>query len=105
MITEKELLKAISECEAEPTTQNKISRLADFYVIYDHLFGHEKSETNPPFQRNVERIHTDKSNDFLTLVDGKEITAAMYVISEFVEAVKALHPKMYERLEQAFREI
>ena len=105
MITEKELLKAISECEAEPTTQNKISKLADFYVIYDHLFGRAKSEASPPFQRSVERIHTDKSSDFLALIDGKETTAAMYAISEFVEAVKALHPKMYERLEQAFREI
>ena len=33
MITEKELLQAIAECEAEPITAAKIAKLADFYII------------------------------------------------------------------------
>ena len=37
MITEKELLSAIAECEAEPITAAKVGKLADFYIIYDHL--------------------------------------------------------------------
>lgn len=105
MITEKELLDAIAECEAEPTTQNKISKLADFYVIYDHLFGNAERNRERPAQRNVERIYTDRSTDFLTLVDGKETDAVMRALAEFVEAVKLLHPKMYERLAQALEEL
>ena len=39
MITERELLRAIDECQQEPITGSKRGTLADLFIIYDHLFG------------------------------------------------------------------
>ena len=96
MITEKELMDAIRECESEPITPNKVSKLADFYIIYEHLFG-QPVDTAYSYAPQAEKvIYTDGGNEFLQAVNGKDTERVMAIIDELMEAVKILQPRMYD---------
>lgn len=105
MITEKELLDAIQECESEPITLSKISKLADFYIIYDHLFGKplesEYSQKSPP----EKVIETGGKSEFLKAVNGKKTEKVFDVLDELMEAIRALHPRMYDGVLQKISDI
>ena len=100
MITEKELIQAIEQCEAEPITPSKIAKLADFYIIYDHLFGE-------PFDYGYSKkttpesvIETSGNTEFLNAVNGKPTQKVLDILNELMEATKALHPRMYDSVLQ-----
>lgn len=96
MITEKELTDAIRECETEPITPNKVSKLADFYIIYEHLFG-QPVDTAYSYAPQAEKvIYTDGGNEFLQAVNGKDTEKVVAIIDELMEAVKILQPRMYD---------
>lgn len=96
MITEKELTDAIRECESEPITPNKVSKLADFYIIYEHLFG-QPVDTAYSYAPQAEKvIYTDGGNEFLQAINGKDTEKVMAIIDELMEAVKILQPRMYD---------
>lgn len=97
MVTERELLTAIAECEKEPTTNAKISQLADFYIVYDHLFGQPSGYS---FKNNIEhtKIKTSGDTEFLKAVNGKDTDKVWQIVNEMAEAVKTLHPRMYDRV-------
>lgn len=97
MITEKELIDAIRQCEKEPVTQSKIARLADFYIVYDHLFGDPYggdyySAAKPP----ETTLTTNRGTEFLAAVDGKDAEKVWAIINELVDVVRALHPRVYD---------
>lgn len=96
MITEKELTDAIRECESEPITPNKVSKLADFYIIYEHLFG-QPVDTAYSYAPQAEKvIYTDGGNEFLQAINGKDTEKVVAIIDELMEAVKILQPRMYD---------
>lgn len=96
MITEKDLTDAIRECESEPITPNKVSKLADFYIIYEHLFG-QPVDTAYSYAPQAEKvIYTDGGNEFLQAVNGKDTEKVVAIIDELMEAVKILQPRMYD---------
>ena len=100
MITEKELSQAIRECEKEPITASKVSKLADLYIIQDHLFGYNGgySYSNAPAKTVENVIEINGDTDFLSVVNGKKSEKVWAVIDEVMEVVKTLHPKMYDRV-------
>ena len=72
MITEKELCKAIEECQEEPITGTKRSALADLFIIYDHLFGKPDFSGYSYDYKPENTIYTDGGTDFLQIVNGKD---------------------------------
>ena len=96
MLSEKELIEAIAACEREPLTPSKISKLADFYIIYNHLFGAPMMSfrEQPP----EDRLKTGGETEFLKIINGKKIESVMPIISELAESIKVLYPSMYEHL-------
>ena len=105
MITEKELMVAIAECEADPVTPAKVSKLADFYIIYDHLFGMPVDD-GYSYAGNVENvIQTNGDTEFLSTVNGKDAEKVLAVIDELLEAVKLLQPRMYDGVMRRLYEI
>ena len=107
MITEKELLNAIKECEAEPITLSKVGKLADFYIIYDHLFGtsyHKASGYSESIETPI--IQLKKSDtEFLKAVNGKKSEPIWQIMDELMETTKTLHPKMYQRVLEKISDI
>lgn len=105
MITEKELTDAIRECETEPITPNKVSKLADFYTIYDHLFG-MPYEADYSYASQIEKtISVTGDSDFIKAVNGKDAEKVMAVVDELLEAVKVLQPRMYDGVLRRLSEI
>lgn len=96
MITERELLRAIDECQQEPITSSKRGTLADLFIIYDHLFG-QPMNVGYSYENRVENtIQTNCDTEFLELVNGKDTEKVMAVLDELMEATKTLHPRMYD---------
>jgi hypothetical protein len=105
MIAERELLRAIAECESEPITSAKIAKLADFYIVHDHLFGDRGdsgySAAPPPAKEalvETATIKTDGDSEFLRTVDGRPPEKVWDILNDLVEAIKSLHPRMYAHL-------
>lgn len=107
MITEREVLKAIDECMAEPITGNKRAALADLFIIHDHLFGESKraqevpqpmpmqSYSAPSMEQVEIYVETNGDSEFLKAVNDKKADRAWRLMNELVEAVRILHPNMY----------
>lgn len=96
MITEKELIEAIAECQEEPITGTKRSALADLYIIYDHLFG-GPTYTSRGNQAPIEKIITVKGDsDFLKTVNGMKSEKVWAVINELMDALEATNPRLYD---------
>lgn len=105
MITERELLRAIDECQQEPITSSKRGILADLFIIYDHLFG-EPTQSGYSYENKVENtIEIKGGSEFLFTVNGKNVEKVMAVMDELVEAVKTLHPRMYNRVIEKINDI
>lgn len=113
MITERDLMQAICECEAEPHTSSKMAKLADFYIIYDHLFGgpqHQQreypeddryryiSEYSGAPQPVENQIDVQGDTEFLQAANGKSTSGVMMILDELMEATKILHPRMYDQV-------
>lgn len=105
MLSRKELLNAIEECETEPINSNKISKLADFYIIYNQLFGEPISLSPLPEIIENKNLQTNSDTEFLAIVNGKNADSVILILSELVEATKALHPRMYDSLIEKLSEI
>lgn len=96
MITEKELLQAIRECEADPVTPNKASKLADFYIIYDHLFG-DPVDTEYSYKAPAdEKIKVSGESEFFKKINGKDSEKVWSVIDELVSVIQVINPRLYE---------
>ena len=70
MITERELLQAIDECQQEPITSSKRGTLADLFIIYDHLFG-KPINAGYSYDNKIEKqIYANGDTEFLEAVNG-----------------------------------
>lgn len=113
MITERDLLQAIYECEQEPITATKIGKLADLYIIHDHLFGCQQypqreypeddryryiSEYSGAPQPVENQIDVQGDTEFLRAANGKSTSGVMMILDELMEATKILHPRMYDQV-------
>lgn len=105
MLTERELLSAIAECEREPITNGKVSRLADLYIIQEHLFGQPFPDY--AYSNRVENdiIETSGDTEFLNAVNGKDAEKVWQIVGELAEAVKILHPRMYDSIIEKLSDI
>ena len=104
MITEKELMDAIRQCEKEPVTQSKISRLADFYIVYDHLFGEPYDSMYSGAGQPDSKIFTKGGSMFLNSVNGKESEKVWAIMDELMDAVKVLQPRIYDSVMQKIQD-
>lgn len=97
MITEKELLKAIDECQREPITSSKRGILADLFIIHDHLFG-ETINSGYSYANEVEKptITTTSDTEFLAAVNGKDMEKVLMVLDELMQTIQVLHPRIYD---------
>lgn len=105
MITERDLLEEIEECQRQPITDKKFERLASCFVVYDHLFGAPinscysyANEVGKPI------ITTTSDTEFLTAVNGKDTERVLMVLDELMETIKVLHPRMYDAVLQKIKD-
>ncbi len=92
MITKSELQEAISEYERAPVTMPNLSRLTTLYALQDYLYP------APPERREAEKesvVHMSNKSNLAEAVNGKNAAQAWEIISELVDALEVLQPRIY----------
>jgi hypothetical protein len=105
MLTEKALLQEIEECQTHPITDKKFERLADCFIVYDHLFGQVDRGYSRQAEAEQTTIKTNCGTEFLSAVDGKDADKVWAIIDEMVEVMRALHPRVYDGVLQKLDDI
>jgi hypothetical protein len=96
MITEKDLLREIEECQKHPITDKKFERLASCFIIQDHLFGSGGYSYDDRPKREVEKIiETTGDTDFLRLVNGMKSEQAWEIMDDLMEVLYSTNQRLY----------
>ena len=100
MITEKDLLEAIAECQGtRDPNANTCIKLAAFYTILDHIRNPEGEK--PAYSYDApptSDVLCTCDSEFGRLVDGKEQEEVWPVIDELVGTIYVLNPRLYASL-------
>lgn len=111
MITERDLIEAIAECQGQrnPSSQTCI-KLAAYYTILNNL--HQTSDTpvshsgysysSPPNTENT--VEYTSSTDFAKIINGKSAMAMWEIVDELMSALMYLNPKLYNDAMRKFSE-
>lgn len=101
MISERELLDAIDECQnVLPSNFSTCEKLAVFYTILDHLKAENSfmMSADPQPQVVEETVIGDYgTSEFYSAVCGKEAGKVWSIFGELMDALKVLNPKLYSR--------
>ena len=99
MVTEQELLDAINSCLKDPVSYSNCEKLANFFVIHDHLYGREEERVAP--RERVEIVSTSGDSDFLKAADGMEMEKFLAVMDELItKTIKVINPRLYDGIMQ-----
>ena len=112
MITEQDLLSAITECQGERDPDaNTCKKLAAYYIIYNQLFGVNEPVQNmhqlpgisysmlSELSKPIGQVVTYKSDtEFSRLIQGKPVNDVFGVIDDLMSALWALNPRLYDRV-------
>lgn len=85
MLSKKDLEYSINKLERTEPTYEVCARLADLYIIRDHM---------PTYS---ERLTGGKS-EFMRSINGKDAESVMKIMDELMEATQVLNPKLYENV-------
>lgn len=99
MVTEQELLAAISECENAPSSYQNCVKLSVFYSLYDKLFA-DKSE-NQVKAVNIEPV---SESEFMQVIAGKDWSSLLIILDELMDSIKVLQPRLYDAVMRKLRE-
>ena len=107
MITEKDLLEAIAECQGERNPNaNTCIKLAAFYTIYDHLFPQESADNVENYSYASEPaemiIEYDSGTEFSQAVNGLSIDEVLEVVDDLMSTLQVLNPRLYASVLRKF---
>ena len=97
MISKDELDKTILELEMRDTTFANCAKLADLYIVRDHLTGQHTAQPVP--------LTVDPSSEFLQAVDGRDSVSVFAIMDDLMDTLKVTAPRVYEKVLQKVKEI
>lgn len=104
MITEKELLEAISECQREPITCAKVGKLADLFTVHHYLFGEKEPRAESAAEPAEIAISARGNSEFMSKIDGMNYEKFMGVMDELMETIEVINPRLYAGVIQKLSE-
>lgn len=93
MLTEQEILQAISQLETSPPTLTNCEKLATYYTIYDHLHRDAGYSTQA---QPLDLVNIQGSSPLVHAVNGKPQQAVWDVLIELVDGLQSFAPKLYQ---------
>lgn len=92
MLTQREIIDAIRECEDSPASYQNCQLLASLYIIYDHMFPPERQS-----EIKTETVIEDYGkSDFLLSIGRKNAEKVWNVMDELMSTLQAVNPKLYD---------
>ena len=103
MITEKDLIEAIAECQGTRNPNaNTCIKLASFYTILDHIKEDASGETARGFPYTQSYSYDGpkeerymSQTEFGQLLDEKEPADVLMVVDELMETLRVMQPRLY----------
>lgn len=93
MIEQNDLIEAIEECERGPCSFQNCGRLANLYIVYDHLF----SEAQPRPKTFAEStIGYEGESDFSNAIKGKKALEMWSIMDELMQTIQTIQPRLYD---------
>ena len=113
MISRKDLIEAIEQCEKAPASLNSCEKLAVYYTVYDHLFGPD--EDPPEARQNPNSLQAEHeenervtipapTSEFLKIVEGKDAKKVWEILDELLSTIKILNPRLYDGVIRSLEE-
>ena len=100
MITEKDLLEAIAECQGQRNPNaNTCIKLAAYYTIQDHMHPVIPVDTGSSYAESPavpDTVILDSDSEFAAEVNGRTVDEIMPIMDELMQVVKVLHPRLYD---------
>lgn len=101
MITEKDLLEAIAECQGERNPNaNTCIKLASYYTILNELYGVKE---DPVYSYSSEPAYKSET-EFFDLIQAKSYDEIIALFDELMTAISALEPRLYQGVLRRLRE-
>ena len=97
MISLDEVQTSILELEQKDTCFSVCEKLADLYIVRDHLREYSPVADN--------KIQLKGASDFLQMVNGRNTDEVWKLIDELADTVKVLHPQVYAELMRRLSDI
>ena len=96
MITEKDLLEAIAECQGERNPNaNTCIKLAAYYTILNEIKKDDEPYIQSYSYEPDDRIQYESGTEFAQVVNGHKADEVMAVMDELMTALKVINPRMY----------
>ena len=89
MISDRELLQVIAECENGKPSLANCEKLATFYTIYDHRNPQAVEQPKEPL------VLIESDSEVARLLNGMDTKKAWSAVMELIEAVQVLNPKLF----------
>ena len=99
MVTERELLDVLRECESASSSFQNCEKLAVFHALNDKYFA-DDAETRV----KTPEIRPVSDSEFMTLIAGKDWSSLLAILDELMDTVKILQPRLYDAVMQKLRE-
>lgn len=108
MITEKDLVEAIAECQGERNPNaNTCIKLAAFYTILNNIRGDTRQDTQetPSYSFASEPVTLDSDTEFSDMTAGKDLAKVLGVMDELMTALSVYNPRLYTATIERLAEI
>lgn len=103
MITEKDLLEAIAECQGQRNPNaNTCIKLAAYYTILQNITSSALPDPDPMPTHSYAGppvgsiISYEGNSEFLQLVDGRDLGEILPVIDELMTTLQVINPRLYK---------
>ena len=99
MITEKELLEGIAECQGQRNPNaNTCVKLASFYTILDHISEKEDTQERIPapmysYSPGLEKYKSD--TEFGYIIQDMDEYEVMEIMDELMSTLSVIEPRLY----------
>lgn len=111
MITEKDLIEAIAECQGKRNPDaNTCIKLAAFYTIKNELFPRQE-QTPDHFtgysyesRENGQILHYTGESEFAQIIDGEDPEKVCEIFDELMTSLSVVEPRLYRAVLRKFRE-
>ncbi len=93
MVSRKDLEIAVEELQKSQPTYQVCAKLADLYIILDHLKPDQKYQEKGP------------GSEFMLAARGKDIGKVLELMDELMETTQILNPRLYETVIMRLKEL
>lgn len=106
MISERELVEAINECENAPKSLRNCEKLATYYTLLDKLYPVEKD-----YERAMQaerRGYFDplsiSDSEFMQVISDIDWECLLKILDELMDTIQVVQPKLYDAVMRKLRE-